>query len=544
MEIPMRTIVFYSYKGGTGRTLALANIAVCLARMKKNVALLDLDFDAPGLQFKFGDDVEVVAATAPGALEYFYQNNKDTDALAPSKITPAPIRADTILEMPPKESGAIHLMHAGDLHSDKYWEALRSRDWYQLFSLSEDSEEDKARVDRNRTFLLAFKDSVVAALDPRPDYFLIDCRTGICEMEAIAISYWADMVVSFFNASSETTHSIPHLINRISGSRSAEDKPLEFLTVLSRIPSALDDPREDAIKKHLKDLMFPGNKSAQVLTVHTDRAIETEEILRIRPTGKTGNTRIAHEYLDIVKYLVCGVGASTDQLKVARDTAAIAIKLDESDQVFDRVFELSLANGLMLNTHDAQPNVSFKVETLIRMLNELHRLGEDVVYERGVDKENAKKRVDRMFREAGASCGHNFGGALLHRWHHDKTLPIGDAAKAQKWCEFDSAVGFGRFDYVVHSNIDKVNALPEGRIKTALVGGQDVLQVKNNFLVGGQSVTDPRLCQFLEGYTAGVLRRILEEPDLEVEHPTECCQQYAAKNEAGTCDFFITRKER
>src|SRR5581483_4574128 len=48
----MKTITFYAYKGGTGRTLALANAAIYLSRLKQRVFALDLDLEAPGLHYK------------------------------------------------------------------------------------------------------------------------------------------------------------------------------------------------------------------------------------------------------------------------------------------------------------------------------------------------------------------------------------------------------------------------------------------------------------------------------------------------------------
>src|SRR5882724_3937262 len=48
-----RIITFYSYKGGVGRTFALANIAVLLARRGKRVLLMDWDLEAPGLHRYF-----------------------------------------------------------------------------------------------------------------------------------------------------------------------------------------------------------------------------------------------------------------------------------------------------------------------------------------------------------------------------------------------------------------------------------------------------------------------------------------------------------
>ncbi|MFN7924436.1 MAG: AAA family ATPase [Bryobacteraceae bacterium] len=48
-----KIITFYSYKGGTGRTMALANIAWLLAANGKRVLAIDWDLEAPGLHRYF-----------------------------------------------------------------------------------------------------------------------------------------------------------------------------------------------------------------------------------------------------------------------------------------------------------------------------------------------------------------------------------------------------------------------------------------------------------------------------------------------------------
>lgn len=48
MTTDTRFIAFYSYKGGVGRSLALANLACLLARQGRKVLILDLDLEAPG----------------------------------------------------------------------------------------------------------------------------------------------------------------------------------------------------------------------------------------------------------------------------------------------------------------------------------------------------------------------------------------------------------------------------------------------------------------------------------------------------------------
>src|ERR671929_1102141 len=46
-------ITFYSYKGGTGRSMALANVAWILASNGKRVLAMDWDLEAPGLHRYF-----------------------------------------------------------------------------------------------------------------------------------------------------------------------------------------------------------------------------------------------------------------------------------------------------------------------------------------------------------------------------------------------------------------------------------------------------------------------------------------------------------
>ena len=63
-------ITFYSYKGGTGRTMALANVAWILASNGKRVLAVDWDLESPGLHKFFHPflDESTVSAT-PGVIE-------------------------------------------------------------------------------------------------------------------------------------------------------------------------------------------------------------------------------------------------------------------------------------------------------------------------------------------------------------------------------------------------------------------------------------------------------------------------------------------
>ena len=67
-------ITFYSYKGGTGRSMALANTACLLARTKSDprpVLTIDWDLEAPGLHRFFRQDNELPSFPIVGAAAEF-----------------------------------------------------------------------------------------------------------------------------------------------------------------------------------------------------------------------------------------------------------------------------------------------------------------------------------------------------------------------------------------------------------------------------------------------------------------------------------------
>src|SRR5689334_5786266 len=101
----MKTITFYSYKGGVGRSLALANIATRLVEFGKRVCLLDFDLEAPGLNLKFRHlDTRKIEK---GVVDYIYEFSN-------SGILPDNIRDFTIEFNIAPENNPLHLIPAGD----------------------------------------------------------------------------------------------------------------------------------------------------------------------------------------------------------------------------------------------------------------------------------------------------------------------------------------------------------------------------------------------------------------------------------------------
>ena len=67
-----RVITFYSYKGGTGRSMAVANAAWIPATNDKRVLVIDWDLEAPGMHrylHPFLKDKELT--DSQGLIDYF-----------------------------------------------------------------------------------------------------------------------------------------------------------------------------------------------------------------------------------------------------------------------------------------------------------------------------------------------------------------------------------------------------------------------------------------------------------------------------------------
>src|SRR5689334_5992423 len=113
----MRTITFYSYKGGVGRTLALANVARYLASFGQKVFALDLDLEAPGLHYKLASPVQQRELRG-GVVDVLHA----VVTRAPREGAPESLDAYVVrIEHMTDTGGSIHLMPAGHVPSSAYW---------------------------------------------------------------------------------------------------------------------------------------------------------------------------------------------------------------------------------------------------------------------------------------------------------------------------------------------------------------------------------------------------------------------------------------
>ncbi len=171
-------VLFYSYKGGVGRTTALVLFAAYYAMHHgKKVFILDCDFEAPGLLNFFGFENEGISKN--GIVEYM----KDKEAFPDMKLS-----NDHVFEASKKYSGngEIYVFQAGNIMNE------RDRDDYL---------EALARLDIHGTRAIGEQfENVIADIEDRynPDVVLMDSKTGFNDIFGIIGNRLADIIVGFF----------------------------------------------------------------------------------------------------------------------------------------------------------------------------------------------------------------------------------------------------------------------------------------------------------------------------------------------------------
>jgi hypothetical protein len=84
-------ITFYSYKGGTGRSMTLANMAWLLAADRQRVLVIDWDLEAPGIHHYFRPFlVDPDLFETKGLIDAFWEVVKHAFTPAASGSSPPP----------------------------------------------------------------------------------------------------------------------------------------------------------------------------------------------------------------------------------------------------------------------------------------------------------------------------------------------------------------------------------------------------------------------------------------------------------------------
>jgi tetratricopeptide (TPR) repeat protein len=266
----MKTITFYSYKGGVGRSLALANIAKRLSEFGKKVCIIDFDLEAPGLHHKFKENIKEINQGLVDYIDYFNKKNSLPKSIN-DYVTP--------IKFNNKKYTDIDFIAAGNVYSDKYWKTLFSIDWIKMFYKKES---------QGVALFVDLKERIKKEL--KPDYLLIDSRTGISEISGITMSLMADEIVLLAAKNDENIQGIKQIIKTLSQPENTLTGKLPKLNfVLCRIPY-YERPDEkiielravNAVDKDLRKFIKDNNLPIEfnnLFVIHSDPTLEIEEKL-------------------------------------------------------------------------------------------------------------------------------------------------------------------------------------------------------------------------------------------------------------------------
>jgi hypothetical protein len=217
---------FYSYKGGVGRTMALANLGNLLAqRGAAPVLLVDWDLEAPGLHYYFPGTPQ-----APGVLDLFEacrdqlqeRAGRYASDLALAEAVLDAVRWEQYL-VRASDDRPLWLLRAGRCDGS-HAERAAMLDWQALFD---------ACPALFRTF--------AARLARHFGHVLVDARSGRADCAAICTTLLPTRLVLVFAPNRQNLDGLQDLVARATGYRRShedEQRPLLVYPLPSRIDTA------------------------------------------------------------------------------------------------------------------------------------------------------------------------------------------------------------------------------------------------------------------------------------------------------------------
>jgi hypothetical protein len=234
-------ITFYSYKGGTGRTMSVANTACLLARRLANervktdgpagiqVVAIDWDFEAPGLHRYFIPYIPMEtrkeSEQKPGCIDLLaevYRRRADfgKDSFSNRSIAKALLKSIKFERYLVETTiPGLAIVKAGRFDS-KYAREVNAFKWEKFFYSTEG-------------FFPGFADF----LREEFSYILVDSRTGVTDTSGICTALLPDKLVVPFTPNSQSLSGLEEVVRRaVTYRRNSEDwRPLSVFPLPSRV---------------------------------------------------------------------------------------------------------------------------------------------------------------------------------------------------------------------------------------------------------------------------------------------------------------------
>lgn len=221
-ETSGKIVTFYSYKGGSGRTMALANLAWILAAAGRRVLMVDWDLESPGLHRFFEPFLDAAAiAENSGVIDivkdfqWAVTRNEDRSVDGDWLLRHARVGPHVVpfgWNFPGR--GALDLLPAGT--ENRNYSA--SVDWDTFY----EEQGGGHLLDRMR-----------ADMRSEYDYTLIDSRTGLSDAAAICTVHMPDILVACFTLSNQGIDGAAKVAAEVSAQRTK--RAIRVLPVPSRV---------------------------------------------------------------------------------------------------------------------------------------------------------------------------------------------------------------------------------------------------------------------------------------------------------------------
>ena len=208
-------VAFYGFRGGAGRTTALAHFAAALSARGVSTVAIDLDVEAPGLDRVLDcppltEDVGTVALLRAAA-----KAETDSERSVALRLAPHVVKSSLDVGAP------IRVLPAGRL-TQTYLERLEDLG-VALWHIADPPNPLQALVNQVHSEL-------------RPDVVLVDCRTGLSGLSASAMFHVADLVVLCVTVTEQSIEGLDVVLRGIHAARAQRGGAPELLIVPTMVP--------------------------------------------------------------------------------------------------------------------------------------------------------------------------------------------------------------------------------------------------------------------------------------------------------------------
>ncbi|MCE9622690.1 MAG: tetratricopeptide repeat protein [Actinomycetia bacterium] len=358
----VRTITLYSYKGGTGRTLLAANLAVFAAQLGRRVVIIDFDLEAPGLGYKLP-----VAPTDRCAGLVGWLGDALAAGQAPPDLDGYLLSVDVGRRLHP--GGWLRYMPAGRAPSLNYFQDLERLHFDARLN-------DGSAI----TALLELQRQIESDLGA--ELLFIDARTGITASNRVTTRVLADEVVVLTLNSEEQlggTRSVLRSLQPLHSVRT--ENPIKLHVVASRIgprpgglsPFVRTDDDEEQGRRIVEFLNEPASPLSSSLSIdrihllHTEINLLHREYISLAEVGDHTRTATHIDYMRLARVLLGeDVSAVAAEMFESYRAAGDAVGLMETARLFaDKDVIVEGAAGVQRADADsALPPTLEQVETL------------------------------------------------------------------------------------------------------------------------------------------------------------------------------------